>query len=180
MSMNDLRRLAARIDQHMQHLAAQGVDEPGSIINRMMGYVPDLHKIWIGTSDQQLMALASEFPGFYRYAVIMEEASEAERTKASRPYDDLAELSEANKTSANQLLVNAATLERGYLAFRGSGQQPVFQAQLDDLGRLHRQWLADVDRYIDSLRAQGAEPKALAYIVEAFASMADRIKQLAG
>ena len=29
-----------------------------------MGYVPDLHKIWVGTSDQQLMALSNEFPGF--------------------------------------------------------------------------------------------------------------------
>jgi len=38
-----------------------------------MGYVPDLHKIWVGTSDQQLMALSNEFPGFYRYALIMEE-----------------------------------------------------------------------------------------------------------
>jgi len=46
--------------------------------------VPDLHKIWVGTSDQQLMALSNEFPGFYRYALIMEEASEAERNKASR------------------------------------------------------------------------------------------------
>jgi hypothetical protein len=29
-----------------------------------MGYVPDLHKIWVGTSDQQLMALSNEFPEF--------------------------------------------------------------------------------------------------------------------
>ena len=36
-----------------------------------MGYVPDLHKILVGTSDQQLMALSNEFPGFYRYALIM-------------------------------------------------------------------------------------------------------------
>ena len=50
--------------------------------------MPDLHKIWVGTSDQQLMALSNEFPGFYRYALIMEEASEAERNKASRPYGD--------------------------------------------------------------------------------------------
>jgi hypothetical protein len=32
-------------------------------------------KIWVGTSDQQLMALSNEFPGFYRHALIMEEAS---------------------------------------------------------------------------------------------------------
>lgn len=45
MSMNEFRRLAAKIDQHMQQLAAQGVSETHSIINRMVGYVPDLHKI---------------------------------------------------------------------------------------------------------------------------------------
>ena len=72
-----------------------------------MGYVPDLHKIWVGTSDQQLMALSNEFPGFYRYALIMEEAS-------------------------------------------------------------------------DSLRAQGAEPKALEYVNEAFSRLTERIKELAG
>lgn len=37
MSMNELRRLAAKIDQHMQQLAAQGVNDAPAIINRMMG-----------------------------------------------------------------------------------------------------------------------------------------------
>ena len=91
-----------------------------------MGYVPDLHKIWVGTSDQQLMALSNEFPGFYRYALIMEEASEAERNKASRPYDGMAGFSEEHKQRAAQLLVTAANLERGYQAFRGSGNLQVF------------------------------------------------------
>lgn len=54
----------------MQQLAAQGVSETHDIINRMMGCGPDLHKIWVGTSDQQLMALSREFPGFYHYACI--------------------------------------------------------------------------------------------------------------
>ena len=35
------------------------------------------------------MALSKEFPGFYRYAFIMEDASDAERNKASRPYDGM-------------------------------------------------------------------------------------------
>ena len=114
MSMNELRRLAAKMDQHMQQLSAQGVNDAHAIINRMMGYVPDLHKLWVGTSDDQLIALSNEFPGFYRYALIMEEASEAERTKASRPYDGLAQSSEHHKQLAAQLLTTAATLERGY------------------------------------------------------------------
>ena len=70
MSMNEFRRLAAKIDQHMQQLSAQDVNDAHTIINRMMGYVRDLHKIWVGTSDAQLIALSNEFPGFYRYALI--------------------------------------------------------------------------------------------------------------
>ena len=177
--MNELRRLAAKIDQHMQQLSALGVSEAHAIINRMMGYVPDLHKIWGGTSDDQLISLSNEFPGFYRYALIMEEAFEAEGNKASRPYDGMAEFSEKHKQQASQLLVTAATLERGYQAFRGSGNLQVFQPQVNELGRLHRQWLADLDSFINSLHAQGAEPKVLEYVNEAFGRLAERIKQLA-
>jgi hypothetical protein len=37
MSMNEFRRLAVKIDQHMQQLAAQGVSEARAIINRILG-----------------------------------------------------------------------------------------------------------------------------------------------
>ncbi|HPE73669.1 MAG TPA: transposase, partial [Candidatus Competibacter sp.] len=75
--MNEFRRWAAKMDQHMQQLAAQGVNDAPAILHRMMGYAPDLHQIWTGTTDDQLLALSHEFPGFYRYARIMEEAFEA-------------------------------------------------------------------------------------------------------
>ncbi len=180
MSMNEFRRLAAKIDQHMQQLSALGVSEAHAIINRMMGYVPDLHKIWVGTSDPQLMALSQEFPGFYRYALLMEEASEAERNKPSRSYDGMAKFPEEHQQRAVQLLVVAANLERGYLAFRGSGNLQVFQPQVNALGRQHRQWLSDLDRFKNALRSQGTEPQALAYVDEAFGRLAERIQQLAG
>ncbi len=105
-SMNEFRRLAAKIDQHMQQLSAQGVSEAHAVINHMMGYVPDLHKIWVGTSDQQLMALSRKFPEFYRYASIMEEASEAGRCKASRPYDGMAEFSEEHKQINGRTIID--------------------------------------------------------------------------
>jgi hypothetical protein len=164
----------------MQQLAAQGVNDAPAIINRMMGYVPDLHKIWVETPDDQLMALSNEFPGFYRYALIMEEASAAERNKASRPYDGMAQFSEQHKQLAAQLLTTAATLERGYQAFRGSGNLQVFQSQVNELGRLHRKWLSDLESFKGSLRAQGAEPMALEYVNEAFGRLAERIQTLAG
>ena len=180
MSVNEFRRLAAKMDQHMQQLSAEGVNDAHAIINRMMGYVPDLHKIWVGTSDDQLIAVSNEFPGFYRYALIMEEAFEAERNKASRPYDGMAEFSEQHKQLADQLLTTAATLERGYQAIRGSGNRQVFQPQVNELGKLHRQWLSDLENFKNSLRAQGAEPMVLEYVNEAFGRIAERIKTLAG
>ncbi|MEQ7762122.1 transposase, partial [Xanthomonas hortorum pv. hederae] len=36
------------------------------------------------------------------------------------------------------------------------------------------------DAFKDSLRTQGAEPKVLEYVNEAFGRLAERIKQLAG
>ena len=179
MSMSEFRRLAARIDQQMQQLSAEGVSETPAVILRMMGHVPALHRIWVGTSDQQLMALSREFPGFYRYARLMEEASEAERNKASRPYDGMAAFSEPHQRRGAQLLTTAATLEQGYQALR-AGNRPVFPPHLHELERLHQQWLSDVEDFKQSLRAQGAEPKALEYVNEAFGHLADRIQTLAG
>ena len=65
------------MDQHMQQLDAQGVNDAPAIINRMMGYVPDLHNIWLGPSDDQLIALSNDLPGVDRYPSTMEGASEA-------------------------------------------------------------------------------------------------------
>ena len=179
MSMNEFRRLAAKMDQHMQQLAAQGVNDAPAIIHRMMGYVPDLHQIWIGAADDQLLALTHEFPGFYRYALIMEEAFEAERRKGSRPYDGMAPLSEPHQQRAAQLLATAATLERGYQALLESGNAKVAQPQVHEMDKLHQQWLSDLESFKSALRAQGAEPRALEYVNEAFGHLAERIKKLA-
>jgi hypothetical protein len=177
--MNEFRRLAAKIDQHMQQLASQGVNDGHAIINRMMGYVPDLHKIWVGTNDDQLMALSNEFPGFYRYAITMEEASEVERNKVSRPYDGMAQLSEQQKQMAAQLLTTAGTLERGYQAFLGSGNLQVFQPQVKAMDKLHQQWIADLETFRGVLRTQSIDPKTLVAVNEVFQRLADRIKTLA-
>ena len=109
----------------------------------------------------------------------MEEASEAERNQASRPYDGMAQFPEQHKQLAAQLLTTAATLERGYQAFRGSGNLQIFQPQVNDMDKMHRQWLADLEIFKSSLWAQGAEPKVLEYVEEAFGRLAERIKQLA-
>lgn len=159
---------------------AQRVNDPTAILNRMMGYVPDLQRIWVGTTDDQLIALSNEFPGFYRYALIMEEASEAERKKVSRPYDGMAPFSEQQKQLAAQLLTTAATVERGYQALLGGANRQVVQLKINEMDKLHRQWLSDLERFKSSLREQGAEPMALEYVNKAFGRLAERIEKLAG
>lgn len=136
--------------------------------------------VWVGTSDAQLMALSNEFPGFHRYALLMQEAFEAERSKASRPYNGMAQFSGQHQQLAARLLATAATLERRYQAFLGSGNLQVFQPQVREMDKLHRQWLVDLESFKSALRAQGAEPKALAYVNEAFGRLAERIRTLAG
>jgi hypothetical protein len=72
------------------------------------------------------------------------------------------------------------TLSAATRRFVEAGNLQVFQPQVNELGRLHRQWLSDLDGFKNSLRAQGAEPKALEYVNEAFGRLTERIKQLAG
>ena len=45
--------------------------------------------------------------------------------------------------------------------------------------KLHQQWLADLESFKSSLRAQGAEPMVLEYVNEAFGRLAERIEKLA-
>ena len=92
----------------------------------------------------------------------------------------MTEFSEQHKQLAAQLLATAATLERGYQAFLGIGKLQVFQPQVSEMDKQHRQWLSDLETFKSSLRAQGAEPKALEYVNEAFGRLAERIKKLAG
>ena len=91
----------------------------------------------------------------------------------------MAEFPEQYKQQASQLLVTAATLERGYQAFIGSGRLKIFQSQVNELDKLHRQWLSDLENFKSALRAQGADPRGLEYVNEAFGRFAERIQKLA-
>ena len=162
----------------MQLLTDKGVNADHEIINRMMGYVGDLQAIWDGTTDEQLIILSKEFPGFYRYALAMEEAFEAERNKASREYDGMAQFSEQHKQMGAPLLTTAATLERGYQAFIGAGKLDIFRPQVIETDKAYRKWLVDLESFKESLRAGGTNAKAMEYVNEAFGRLADRIEKL--
>ena len=178
MNMTDFRRMAAKMEQHMQQLEASGVTEPHQVIDRMMGYTPELHQIWTGTSDRELMALAQDYPGFYRYAVIMETAFEQERQKPSRPYDGLPELSTANKHAMEKILTTAATLERGYLAYQGN-PLPVFDESVARLNAALTCWLAELDTASQALISdENITPAQREYVQTALRHIAERLTGL--
>lgn len=141
----------------MQLLAAQGVTEPHQVINRMMGYTPELHQIWTGTTDKELMALTREYPGFYRYALIMETAFEQESQKPTRPYAGQPEFSAANKLTLEKLLTTAATLERGYLACQNT-VLPASDEQITRLGQSFWLWQECVIAFRKTLNADENVP----------------------
>lgn len=177
MTMQDFRRMAAAMDQRARQLAAEGVRGP-ELINRMMGHLLDLHRIWTGTSDRQLIALSNEYPGFYQYASMMEEAAEAERKKPYAPYRGLPQLPEALKPMLANLLTNAATLEREYQTVIDTTNRHGIGAQLDELHKSFRNWLGDRERFVVALKEAGVSEIAWNMISPAIDQMADRIAQL--
>ena len=62
--------------------------------------------------------LSREYPGLYRYGMLMEEAAEAESKKAatSHAYSHLPPLPDSVKATVSRLLTDGAMLERGFQA----------------------------------------------------------------
>jgi len=144
----------------------------------MMGYTHELHQIWTGTTDKELMALIQEYPGFYRYALIMETASEQENQRSSRSYDGMPEFSAAHKHTMEQILTTAATLERGYLAYQGNALS-VFDEQIIRLGQSFRLWQECVEDFRKVLNAnENVTPMQRDYAHARLTRIADRLMDL--
>ena len=90
----------------------------------------------------------------------------------------MAPLAEQHKQLGGQLLTTAATIERGYQALLGSGNLSVFRPQVNEMNVRYQRWLFDLEIFKNALHEQGAEPKALAYVNEAFDRMAKRLQAL--
>lgn len=175
-TMEDFRRMAQAMDQRVRQLAAERVTGC-ELINRMAGHLPDLQRIWVGTNDRQLAILCQDYPGFYRYASLMEEAAEAERANPRRTYLKMPELNDSLKKQLSALLTVAATLERRYQSVIDANRRGVGD-QLNELNRLHRQWLADRERFVETLNEAGVLKIVLEVVMPTLDQMADRIAQL--
>jgi hypothetical protein len=177
--MSEYRRLAAGMDLRMEQLAAERVPV-STMIDRMAGHLPELHRIWTSTSDDQLAMLCREYPGFHRYASLMEEAAEAERRKPARAYDDLPELPDALKEQLLALLGTAAKLERDYQAVLDAGGAPAPTSWIRPLVELRTHWEADRNRFKAALQSAGVPQKSQNVILPELERMARRIVEQEG
>jgi hypothetical protein len=110
--MPDANQLAAAINFRVRQLEAQGITGI-ALANHMIGHMQDLHRIYNTTSDRTLRDLCRRFPGFERYARLMEEVSEQNQAMVAagtHPYGDLPELPEPLKASLLHVMRAAARL----------------------------------------------------------------------
>lgn len=173
----DYRQLAAAMDLRVRQLIEEGVPRP-AIVERMTGYVADLGKIWNATTDEQLAALCRDYPGFHTYAVLMEEAAEAERQKPARPYDGLPELPNALKEQLSSLLGTAAKLERDYQSGLDAAGASAPTAWLLPLSKLHAEWQADLARFKAVIQGAGLPQKSRDMVLPTLERMAQQIREL--
>ena len=119
------------------------------------------------------------FPAFPDMPALWKRLADAERRKASRPYDDVPELHDSLKDAMAALLVTAATLERSYQeALDADKSSPEWRLQMNELNKLHRKWVADLEHFTSILKRSDVPKKSVDIFVDAFDPMAKRIAQM--
>src|SRR5688572_6183205 len=173
------RRLAAAIDQRVRQLEAAGV-RGGALLERMVGSLPDLHRIWSATSDETLALLLSEYPGLYRYGLLMEEAAEAESKKTTTSYGCLSPLPDSAKATVTRLLANGAEPERGLQTVLDADGQKDMRTETEIFNEMRDEWKAQLAGLPGALRAANVPQETDAMLMRIFDPIARRIDQLHG
>lgn len=170
-------RIAAAIDLRMRQLDKQGI-QGAAALEHMLGYMHDLQNIYDTASDKELTDLCRQYPGFYRYAELMEAMSENNQhmvEAGTHPYGDLPELPEKLKRSLATLMGSAADLERAFQSAMDSGD---FARHADRLENLKRQWGADLQCLVEMFCSADVPPQGQIVVQSALKAMAERINRL--
>ena len=131
--MQKARQIATAINVRVRQLERQGITAGPLVINHMLGYFADLNWLWTNTSDAELIQLCCAFPGFHRYARMMEDMSiqnETMKAAGTHPYAGLPELAEPLKHNVIALMRSAAMLEREFQAAIDFGRYQADAARL--------------------------------------------------
>ena len=175
--MSDASRVAAAIDLRVRQLEAQGISGP-ALADHMLGHMQELQRIYDAVSDRTLLDLCRRFPGFERYARLMEGISEQSQTMAAagiHPYGDLPELPEPLKASLTHLMRGAVDLEREFQAAMDTGRAEMAER----LTMMRRQWADDLRKLVGEFRSPDVPLRTQALVQQAVKAMAERIERMA-
>lgn len=176
--MSDASRIAAAINLRVRQLEAQGIMGP-ALADHMLGHMQDLQRIYDTISDRALVDLCRRFPGFHRYASLMEAMSERNQelmATGTHPYADLPELPEPLKTSLINLMRATAELEREFQAAVDAGRA-------DQAGRLTAmrwQWADDLQKVVREFRSSDVSLRTQALVQQVVKAMTERIERMGG
>lgn len=174
------RQIAAGIDQRVRQLAGQNLSD-SALVEQMVGYMAELQALWNSTTDEELDALCEKYPGFVRYATVMENLSEALRTGVGVPAHvrQQPRLPEHIKGPMQRLLTEGAALERR-LQQRIDDSRGGLQMDdaVTDVDVLLREWSPAVSRFVREVQGSGLAAQAQEPILRAFKEMAASIGQL--
>ena len=186
--MKGNQQIAAEIDLRVRQLSVQGMSD-SALIEQMFGYAASLHRLWTSATDDELVALSRKYPGFVRYATLMEDLSETMRTGVGVPahIKEMAPLPEALKQALIKLMSAGAELERGLQQRIEAGRprrpqkakvpegRPPDRRDLDDL---YQQWSAEFASFVAAARAAALSATAHRLVLQGVQDMGMRIEQL--
>jgi hypothetical protein len=174
--MPDANQLAAAINFRVRQLEAQGITGI-ALANHMIGHMQDLHRIYNTTSDRTLRDLCRRFPGFERYARLMEEVSEQNQAMVAagtHPYGDLPQLPEPLKASLLHEMRAAAELERELQAAVDGGRDD----QAERLTAMRRRWADDLRKLVHEFQSSDLPLRTQALVQQSIKAMAARIERM--
>jgi hypothetical protein len=181
------REIATAIDLRVRQLAVRRLSD-SALADQMVGYMGDLQQLWTSTTDRELAALCAEFPGFVRYATLMENVSEALRSGEGVPASlkQLAPLPERVKRVVEQLLSEGVALERAWqqridaaraVRFRTKTTQGL-RSETADLDARRALWCAAAEQLVAGLSSSNVSDQAQQLVTDAFQDLTRRIEQL--
>lgn len=174
--MPDASQIAAAINLRVRQLEAQGITGI-ALANHMVGHMQDLQGIYKTASDRTLRDLCRRFPGFQRYARLMEEVSEQNQAMVAagtHPYGDLPELPEPLKASLVHVMRAAAELEREFQVIVDGGRDD----QAKRLTTMRQRWADDLRKLMCEFRSSDLPPRTQALVQRAVMAMAERIERM--
>lgn len=186
-SLSKNLQVAVAIDVRVRQLALQGVSGH-ALADRMIGYMPELQKLWTSATDEELAAYCRDYPGFLRYARVMEEVSERMRADTGIPagVKQLSPLPDHFKQSLERLFTQGSGLERGLQGLIDESSRnrlnvkttPLLQQQFRELDAVYCQWGPAILEFLNQLQASGLSSEVQHMVRQSLESMASRIDSL--